>query len=356
MKNFKNDPTLYRDKINKYLEKFFEKKVSQSQKISDFSKQVTQSLADYTMRGGKRLRPILFLYAYEAANGKINEEIIKLSIFFELIQSSLLIHDDLIDNSDLRRGKETIHKEYDQLQNDLGQSMAVLIGDIALNYVYEIIVNAKITQEQKNNLIKTVSNYINQVNYGQVMDVVFSKNSKIVLEDIEKVNYYKTVTYTTLMPMLTGAILANADKKNIKALSQYAINFGLAFQILDDVMGVFGEEKQIGKSVMSDVTEGKKTFLMFKSLSMAKPEEKKYILSLLGNNKISLEQYDKLKCIIYKTGALNVAIEEATRLMNIAINKIKKDIIPDRSQKKLISFAMYVLHKDKLTLNFRQKI
>lgn len=125
---FKKETKIYKEKINLYLQRFFVKETKKAGKISPFAKKIIHSLADYTLRGGKRIRALLMIYSYQGITGKITDEIIKSSISMELVQSSLLVHDDIMDRDDLRRGGPTIHKEYTQyLPNPIKDSANQLL-------------------------------------------------------------------------------------------------------------------------------------------------------------------------------------------------------------------------------------
>ena len=251
-----NDIVLLKNKIDRYLQKYFESKIDESKKTSRFSQKAVEILANYTLRGGKRIRPILFIYAYGAMKGKIDENIIKTSIFLELLQSSLLVHDDVIDQDDLRRGEKTVHKQYElylgELNEHFGKSMAIILGDLSLSYSYEILAEAKFDDKLIIEAVKQYSRFVSLVDFGQMEDTLSGYKTNICESDIETIHYYKTATYTSILPITLGVILAGVKVNYMKPLLLYAKNIGLMFQIVDDIIGIFAVMLDKRKSFRSE--------------------------------------------------------------------------------------------------------
>lgn len=337
------------EKINKELKIFFDKKITDLQ--DDFFIDITKSLAEYTLRGGKRIRPIFMLYGYEAITNKIDKKVIRLSIFLELIQSSLLIHDDIMDQDKLRRGGITIHEKYAKYlkKNDghFGESLAIIIGDLAMNFAYEIISTCEFDADIKIKIINLVSQYVSDVDYGQSQDVRLAKMTKYSLADIYNVHYYKTMIYTTMMPLIVGATLGGASEKQIKQISEYAKNTGIAFQIQDDVMGIFGDEKKLGKPIGSDLSENKKTLLTLKALEKANIKQKKVLNNLLGKDNITKQEIEEFQKIVIETGSLKYSKDLAHKYIETAMKTISQANINKKTKKELIDIARYIINRDK---------
>lgn len=337
------------EKINKELKIFFDKKIADLK--DDFFIDITKSLAEYTLRGGKRIRPIFMLYGYKAITGKINHDVIKLSIFLELIQSSLLIHDDIMDQDILRRGGITIHEKYAKYfkkkNSHFGESIAIVIGDIAMNFAFEIIANSIFSAEIKNKLVYLVSKYVSQVDYGQSVDIKLAHEKKYDEKDIYNVHYYKTMIYTTMMPLIIGSTLGKADKNQEKTISQYAKNTGIAFQIQDDIMGIFGDEKKLGKPIGSDLSENKKTLLTLKALEKANIKQKKVLNNLLGKDNITKQEIEEFQKIVTETGSLKYSKDLAHKYIETAIKTISQANINKKTKKELVDIATYIINRDK---------
>lgn len=349
MKSFKKQLEFYKNKINLELAKYFELKILEAAKISPFCERITRSLANYTLRGGNRIRSFLFIYGHKSIIGKISEEIIKASLSMELIQSSLLVHDDIIDQDNLRRGGPTIHYEYGKKDKHFGESIAIIAGDLAFNFAYEIIDDSKFENSCKIQALKLFLSLVTKVNYGQVLDII-PMNSKTSQKDVDLVHMNKTASYTGELPLLVGATLAGADKNLLKTLDLFAKKIGQAFQIQDDMIGIFGNEKETGKPADSDIREGKKTLLIVKALEKANDNEKKIIINCLGNNKGNEKEIQEVRKIIYKIGSLDYSIEKAKKLISEAIKIIKPAKIDPEAKEFLINLAKYILVKDKIII------
>lgn len=349
MKNYSKEMLV--EKVNKELKVFFDKKIANTKSDNAFFTSITKDLKEYTLRGGKRIRPIFFIYGYKAITGKITDEIIKLSIFLELIQSSLLIHDDIIDQDKLRRGGMTIHEKYScyfsEKDNDFGSAIAIVIGDIAMNFAYEIIASSKFDDNIKIELVKMVSNFVTKVDYGQSVDIKLSKIDKFDVNDVKNVHYFKTMFYTTMMPLQAGAILGGANRSQLSSIVKYAENVGLAFQIQDDIMGIFGDEKKVGKPIGSDIKENKKTLLIYYALKNIKDTDRKYLLGKLGSSNISAEDMIKIKKIIKDSGSFDKSREMAQKLVSNGIKNIQIADIDKVVKKELINISKYIITRSK---------
>jgi len=199
--------------------------------------------------GGKRLRPILAIASYEAVGGK-DKKILPVACALELIHTYSLIHDDLpcMDNDDLRRGKPTLHKVY-------GEGMAVLGGDALHALAFELLLKAGDSQ-----VVLEVAKAIGTEGMigGQVKDLE-AEGKKVSLKQVEYIHTHKTGKLLRAS-IRAGAILGGADKKTLLALTYYAERFGLAFQIVDDILDVVGKEEEIGKKRGSDKANSKATY------------------------------------------------------------------------------------------------
>ncbi len=290
--------------------------------------------------GGKRIRPALMYYSYLLAGGEEDEGIIKLSIFLEILQSYLLIHDDIIDNSPKRRKQKTTHiiyKEYAEKHRTTspkhyGQMMALLIGDLVGNYVYKLVLNTNIDEKTKLNLLKIINQKTESVLVGQIEDLHLSIFNKFTLNDIKTVHQDKTVTYSFELPILTGLCLASNKDRNIrKHLLEYSKYAGFAFQIQDDILGIFGNPAKTGKPNDTDIKEGKKTHLLFWAFQHSKPEQKRLLRKIIGKRKATKEEIEIIRNIIEETGGKSYAeglVDKCTKKAEKALFKIdKKDNI-----------------------------
>jgi geranylgeranyl diphosphate synthase type I len=345
----------YKEKIDKELRFFFDKKIKKSYLISESSKEIMETLKEFNLRGGKRIRPVLTIFGYKALGGKEEKEIIRVAMAVELMEAFLLIHDDIMDQDEFRRGYLTVHKIYEnrcknQFTNTdykrFGESMAIIAGDILAMLGIEVILSSKFSDKLKLRAINKFYRVVINTCFGQTLDLRCELEKNISEEDILRIQELKTSIYTIEGPLHIGAILAGATKNNLRLLSGYAIPLGKAFQIQDDILGMFGNEKKLGKPVGSDLREGKKTLLILKALEKSKKGQRQTILNSLGNKDLTISEIDKIRKIIIKTGALDHSKNLAKQLSIKAKNIILKSKLKKEGKDFLIAIADYMVNRE----------
>lgn len=341
----------YQNEINRRLELFFNRKIEGASEISSDIREVIVNAKEYTMRGGKRLRPIFLIYGYKCFDNSNIDKIIDVSISVELMQSYLLIHDDIMDEDDLRRGKPTFHVVYKNIGEQkfrrnksfrFGENIAIVTGDILEAFGEEIIANAPFSGELIKKALIKYTEIVKNVNYGQLLDIMSEMKKDVTEKDILLLYKLKTASYTIEGPLHIGAILGGATNKDLEILSRYAIPLGLAFQVKDDILGLFGSEKKIGKPVGSDLSEGKKTLLILCALKNADKESKKYINDVLGKSEITVEEINNVIDIVTKTGSLDYSLKLIKEYTKEAIRNIKNSDFKDEAKEFLIAIADYI--------------
>ncbi len=304
----------YKKRLDPCLKEYFKQKTKQVEKIDPLAKKAIQMIADFTLAGGKRIRPALIYYAYLSLGGEDNDQdIIEASMGIELIHSFLLIHDDIIDRDAKRRNVATIHERYKKidekitpLRNNIhfGNSMAMMVGDVASVMSNEIVLNIDFPKEI---IIKTLSKLqeiVCTTVYGEMLDVVMEYRGKTTEEEILKMFERKTSRYTFEGPLHLGVILAGGDVKFLQAFTKYSLPLGKAFQLQDDILGIFGDEKKLGKPIGSDIIEGKQTLLVLKALEKGNEEQKKIIKQCLGKKNLTKRELSEFRIILKETGSL----------------------------------------------------
>ena len=335
-----------KNEINNELNNFFDKEIENAN-FSDVTKGAVSYLKEYTLRGGKRLRALLFISSYLCFN-ELNKNIIRASVYAELMQSYLLIHDDFIDNDDLRRGGYTIHKYYEKkFDKHFGGSMAVNLGDLASSLILKPIINSPLSELRKILVVKKIHETLEKEIYGQILDINFSRRAIKTIKEKEILEMYrlKSVPYTTVCPIYAGAILAGANKDKLKTLEIYADNIGLAFQLIDDNLGMFGNEEETGKPNDSDIREGKRTLLIVKALEEATKKEQVIINKVLGNKESSEEDIRIVKEIV-KNNSLEYCKELAEKLANNGISALKRVKLKNEGKELLIYLANYIINRN----------
>ncbi|MHA1984815.1 MAG: polyprenyl synthetase family protein, partial [Candidatus Hodarchaeales archaeon] len=301
--------------INSKLSDYFLSLLTEKAKTQAES-EVLSHIQEFTLRGGKRIRASLVEIGYrlfhekDKMDPKTLEKIHQIGIMMELLQSFFLIHDDIIDKAPLRRGLKTLHLIWtEQFDDDLhmGESMGILAGNYALIKCFEIIQNlSNITESVKLALIRLLNRVVQETLAGQIIDVQvsFKPLRKTSEQDILDIMTLKTAKYTIVTPLQFGAILANASSRDIENIGNFGVPFGLAFQISDDIIGTFGKEEKTGKSINSDLKEGKKTLFIVDVYKKSNNDEKNRIESILGSENLSDDHYNQIRELVQKYDSL----------------------------------------------------
>lgn len=254
-----------------YIEKLLKEYMP---KEEGYQKTIMKAMNYSLSAGGKRLRPILTLEACKSVGGDYKDAI-PFAMAIEMIHTYSLIHDDLpaLDNDDLRRGRKTNHIVF-------GEDMAILAGDALLNYAFEVMLLGSMNKENPNKYLNAMYEIasaagINGMIGGQVVDVQ-SENKKISKEKLDYIHNNKTAAIM-IGCMRAGAIIGNANDNELKNITKYAKNIGLAFQIVDDILDIVGDESKLGKKVGSDIDNNKSTYPSLIGLDESKEEANRLI-------------------------------------------------------------------------------
>lgn len=245
----------------------------------------------YSMSGGgKRLRPVLLLITAEAFGGSVDEAM-PAALAVEIFHNFTLLHDDIMDNADVRRGKPSVYAKW-------GGNVALLSGDAMLITAYKSL--ARVASERLPRVMSIFSDMALEVCEGQQYDMDFETMSKVTVEEYMQMIECKTSALLSGSAMI-GATMAGASEEDIKKIYRFATELGLAFQLQDDVLDSFGDIA-LGKKIGGDILEGKKTFLMVQALNRATPEEREVLTTthlrkdISNDEKIAIVKnlYDRL--------------------------------------------------------------
>ncbi len=330
----------YKDKVDKYLETYFQKILENKRGIEY---QLLDNLRIFTMRGGKRLRPLFMILGYWLNADEINDEIIKASSSLELIQSYLLIHDDIIDESEERRGGPTYHRMFTFGQK-ISHDLAIVAGDVANSLAYEILLDSKFPSEYLNNSVYFMTEILKFTGIGQALDITLPYNESKKIEDVDLVHELKTAHYTINGPLKMGAALSNFPR--IGEIDSFGIPLGKAFQIQDDILGLFGDENVLGKPVTSDLEEGKITHLILFALEMAENEDRKIIEAAHGKKGVTKSELEKVRNIIKKCGAYDRTVKLMYEYLDQAVRNIPRIAKDETRKKELEKMANFMVKRN----------
>lgn len=293
--------------------------------------------------GGKRIRGVLISLGYSLTKAKLNREVYKIASAFEVFQTAILIHDDIIDESELRRGEMTLYKKIGH--NHYGDSQAICLADFGFFFSSQIITTSAFSEKQKIKALSVFNKVVLDTVLGEILDLKLPFNKEYSSEsDSLLISYLKTAQYSFVGPLQIGAILAGGSKELINNLEVFGKNLGIAFQIKDDVLGCFGDEAMLGKSQSSDIKEGKATLLIAYALANANPKQKK-ILEKYGNQSLGQNEIDEIKKMFLEVGALDYAEAKALEYIEAArtvISKITKD---KEKQEILAGLTSYLIER-----------
>ncbi|MFA7169861.1 MAG: polyprenyl synthetase family protein [Candidatus Paceibacterota bacterium] len=348
-----------RKEVDGELELFFDNKILQA-KSNDMPEEFFEIIANvrnFMLRGGKRLRPILFYYGYTLAGGDEGKNIIASSLLTEFLHTYLLIHDDIIDRDNLRHGGPSMHYKYQKDYAEkyegcnlehFGVSMAINVGDIVSSWSYEILFKSDFDCLKKQYATEKMSQIVEDTLTGQVLDEFLEMGVDFDEKKIYKVQNYKTARYTICGPLQLGAIFAGADEEELRFISDFSIPLGIAYQIQDDILGVFGDKEKIGKPVGSDIKEGKKTLLMSYALRKTSDKEKNFLYSCLGKKDLNEDEVQKVREIIRDSGALEYSRQKIDEFIEDFLCKLKNNTESfSLKYTPLEDFANYLLKRKK---------
>ncbi|MGA9325103.1 MAG: polyprenyl synthetase family protein [Salegentibacter sp.] len=306
----------YREVFSEYLESSV--KVKQPENLYEPMKYILDL-------GGKRLRPVLVLMAAEIFDAG-HEEALDAALAIEIFHNFSLVHDDIMDDAPLRRGRETVHERWDL-------NTGILSGDAMLIMAYQLF--EKYEGETFRELAKLFSKTAMQVCEGQQYDMDFETREDVTIEDYLKMIEYKTAVLVGAS-LKMGAIVAGAEKSNRDAIYEFGRLLGIAFQLQDDYLDAFGNPETFGKQSGGDIIENKKTFLYLKSLETSDRSEAQQLEHLYSINPAeNSEKIEAVKSLFVSSGAAELTrgeIEKFTRqafqvLEDIGISEEKKQLL-----------------------------
>lgn len=290
-------------------------------------------------KGGKRIRGMLVVLGYElgkqstvyslqstAEDGKRKtENILKIAAAYEIFHTAILAHDDVIDQSKLRRGQASLYQALGG--NHCGISQAISLGDCGFFLASRVISEAQFPEQKKVKALQFFFKVMLDTGLGEMLDV--GRGDALTIMKL------KTARYTIAGPLQLGAILAGAKEQLLRLLGDFGEGLGIAFQIQDDILGVFGSFKRTGKSVTSDIEEGKNTLLFQYAFKNADAKQRNVLEKLYGRGKIEDQGVESLKQVFKKTRALDCAKEEAEKY-RIQAMKMLPEITKDDEMSKLL--------------------
>ena len=256
------------------------------------------------LSGGKRLRPGFCFWGHLGAGGKDTEQLVQAAASLEMFQAAAIIHDDVMDGSDTRRGRPAVHKRFAALHGStqFGDGAAILLGDLCLSWSDEMLVGSGLVNDASRRVFDTMRA---ELMAGQYLDLLEQVSGTGTVETALRVARYKSAKYTIVEPLHLGATTAGASQDVLDAYTAYGLPLGIAFQLRDDVLGVFGDPALTGKPAGDDLREGKRTVLVAMALQRATSTQAELVRRKLGAPDLDAEGVAELRDVLVSTGAVD---------------------------------------------------
>jgi geranylgeranyl diphosphate synthase type I len=288
--------------------------------------------------GGKRIRPCLTLLACEAVGGE-SDGIISAAAAVELLHTFTLVHDDIMDHDNERRGRPTVHSIW-------GEEMGIIVGDTLYSSAFKALVDVRKRGVSDNRVLDAVEALVEangELQEGQIMDMLFEAMESVSEEEYMTMIRKKTGALIKAAVEI-GCILGGGSREQLEALRIYGGNSGVAFQIKDDVLDLTADQREFGKPVGSDIRAGKKTLIIVHALENASEKDMRMILKVLGRQTASATEVNSVIGKLKQTGSIDYADRKVAEL--IREGKKALDVLPDSEAKEsLMSLADYLIER-----------
>lgn len=342
--------------VEKELRDFFGANAASISEIGAPVAEAVQHLRDFVLGGGKRIRPTYGWVGYAATASECDAPedpaaVLRAMSSLELIQACALIHDDIIDASDTRRGSPTVHRaiaaEHAQRgwhgdSDAHGENVAILLGDLALAWADDMWRYSGMSEAALQRAAEPWRGMRAEVIGGQILDISLEASNSESEEMANAVNRYKTAAYTVERPLHLGAAIGGASAETVSALRGYGRDIGMAFQLRDDLLGVFGDPDVTGKPAGDDLREGKRTVLYALALQATDASDSaaaEKLRSGIGSATDPVE-INELARIIERSGAVDVVEERINQLTETGLRQLRGAAITDDAVRTLTTLAI----------------
>jgi geranylgeranyl diphosphate synthase, type I len=305
----------YRALLSARMADFLELQRGQLQEVSSDAAELVDAIAQLA-DGGKRMRALLSYWGWRGAGGaRLAHDAVQAGVAIELFQAAALIHDDIIDRSATRRGRPSVHRRFELSHAErgwaldpahFGQAAGILTGDLCLSFSEEVFAAIPAASGPARRIFNRMRTEVMAGQYLDVLEEVAGpgRPSEEAVARALQILRYKSAKYSTEHPLCLGGALAGGGPELIAAYSAFSLPLGEAFQIRDDVLGVFGDPATTGKPAGDDLREGKRTVLIGLAATRCSPAEADFIQAKLGSPDLGDDEVDKLRTIIEGCGAL----------------------------------------------------
>lgn len=316
--------------VNGYLDAFMSRKIQAAREVNPRYEALWHEIARVA-GAGKRLRPLMLLQAYEAFGGQEPSTVTPAAAACELLHVSMLIHDDIIDRDLIRHGQPTIQGAYlkryagevrdtaDRNHNAMGA--AILAGDLLLSDARGLITKCEVTEELARHAGYAFDQAVFEVAGGELLDVESASAPRGSVDSLA-IMTFKTASYSFVGPLLIGAILAGAPLNAQRTVRSFGLNLGVAYQLTDDILGIFGDSDETGKSNDGDIREGKATYLVERFYALASADQVEAFERHYGNRQTDAAGCETVRALLTATGALH----QTETLVGQYVERARRDL------------------------------
>lgn len=285
--------------------------------------------------GGKRLRGVLLLLGYalcsnDNLSSKKHKALIRMAAAYEILQTALLIHDDIIDKSETRRSQKTLYRQFGNREYGIAQTIS--LGDFSIFMTYKLLAENTTLFKGGPKALAILSDDVGKTTVGEMLDSVLMHDKKNIeknaIDEVLTMYRLKTAHYTFIAPLVFGASLAGANKKTVKALQLFGTYLGIAFQLRDDLNDIFPDQKLSNKDRGADIREGKQTVLIIKAMQQANSSQQKLLKNSYGKGKNDKQTIAVIQNLFIQTGAVAYVTEQIKNYKNdaqVLVSTITKD-------------------------------
>ncbi len=316
--------------------------------------EVVAALAEAYLRGGKRLRPVFCYWGWRAAGADPEPALIRAAASLELLQACALIHDDVMDDSDTRRGKPSGHKHFEAHHRDqgwvgdpraFGRGAALLLGDLFLSWSDQLLTGSLLPPAVLARARPLIGVMRTELMAGQYLDLVVQSQRQPRPDTIAAVLAYKSAKYTIERPLQLGAQLAGGDDALVAGLGAFGLPLGEAFQLRDDLLGVFGDPAVTGKPAGDDLREGKRTLLMAEAFAAADDGQRDLLWAALGNAELDEAGVAAVRAVLLDTGAVGAVERQIDSRLSGSLAALAALDIPPAARRALTGLASAAVNR-----------
>jgi geranylgeranyl diphosphate synthase, type I len=339
------------------LTTYLRSRTSEAAAIDPAFGEATEALAAFVLSGGKRIRPTFAWWGWRGAGGDVEAPeaitVLRAISALELIQACALVHDDLMDASATRRGRPTVHVEFARKHATarwrgqparFGAAAAILLGDLALAWADDMLFAAGLSPAALRRATPAWRAMRTEVLGGQYLDVLHQSTGDVSARAALQIDRYKTAAYTVERPLHLGAALADAPAELVAAYRRFGADIGVAFQLRDDLLGVFGDPAVTGKPAGDDLREGKRTLLVAVAVERAeqrgRPEAKQTIIDAVGDPELDTAGVERMRDLLTELGAVQAVEQRIAALTGSALDALSAADVAEPAASALSELAV----------------